>query len=134
MGIVYIIESVPATHYTGALAQFATEEEEFPGLAGDGVGEISGISVKSLDNLDWSVELWDADNNIIAAQLFKIADAIQQNIDGSLYYFYPISKVEWPIPVTCPKRTVTIALRNLSATNKTAGIAGAVTIFLNITK
>ena len=130
----YILASVPATHYTGELAQYAAEEEEFPGLAGDGVGVISGVSVKSIDNLDWQVELWDSDDNVVAAQSFTATTATQQDIDGTLYYFYPVADINWTIPVTCPKRTVTIALRNLSTNPKTAGTAGAVTILLNVAK
>lgn len=130
----YNIESVPATHYTGALAQYAAEGEEFPGLAGDGSGIISGISIKSREQLDWQVEVWDSYDNILMSKSFEATNANQQSISDVLYYFYPVADVEFPIPMTKPKGTVTIALRNLSSDSKTAGTNGAVTIFLNIMK
>lgn len=129
------LSSTEGTHYTTALSQGEAEEEEFPGLRGDGRGEILEISVRSNQNLDWQVELWDADDNVIASHTFDSTNAIQSTIDGTVYYFSTVSDLEWAIPMTVPKDTVTVALRNKSATAKdSSGNGGLCVIFMTVKK
>jgi hypothetical protein len=138
-GLNYIVSSVSDTHYTGALVQNQAEEEEFPGLRGDGKGCIKAIIIKSRENLAWQLELWDADDNILDRVLFDPAEATEQLISGTTWFFYatPVQNAmpfKWAIPLTVPKETVTVALRNMSAATKTAGDDGAVIVRLRIHK
>lgn len=114
--VTYNIKSTGSTHYTTAIAAGAAEEEEFPGLRGDGQGYIYGVGVRSKDNRDWAVEVWDADDNILA-----VVDLLSENaVESGSYYFTRADALEIPIPLTVPKETVTIALRNNGDTAKTA--------------
>jgi hypothetical protein len=128
----YNLITVAATHYTGALVKDAVESESVPGLRGDGNGCIKNIILKTTENLAWQLELYDKDGDVTAYHTFKESDGYQVN--GSGYFIYGISDVDWAIPLTIPNITVEIGLRNLSESSKTAGTDGAVVLKLVIVK
>ena len=131
----YNISSTSTSHYTLALPQGEAESEDFPGLRGDGNGEISQVSVRSAEALDWQIEVWDNDSHIINSHAFVAANDAEEVIIGSTtYYEYTVSDLNWSIPLTVPKATVTIAVRNNSSAAKSADTAGAITVTLNIRK
>ncbi len=128
----YILETIPATHYTGALTTDAVESESIPGLRGDGQGVIKNIILTSAENLAWQVELYDADGTIINYHKFAVGDGYQLNAVGT--YTYQISDADWSIPLTVPNITVEIGIRNRSEQSKSAGTDGAITLKLVIVK
>lgn len=131
----FVITSVAATHYTGALLENQVEVEAFPGLRGNEHGEIEGIIVKSLENLDWRVEMYDYSGNIINAHEFVSTDAIVEEVDEVTWYVYTYNPIEeWAIPVIVPAEAVNIGLRNKSSQAKTAGANGYVVVKFVICK
>lgn len=131
----YIVKSVAASHYTGALAENVAEIEAMPGLRGDGCGCIKSVQVRSVEALAWRVELLDKDSNVIAAHNFADTDGIQVTIDGTTLYHYTKNLDSgWSIPPTAPNVTVNVALRNMSSATKTAGANGAVVVSMTIEK
>lgn len=130
----YVLQTTTTTHYTGALAEGAVEIETFPGLRGDGQGEITAIEIESLQNLDWQVELLDQSNAIKHATRLIAANATEYTISGVKKYYYSVTDLNIPIPFEAGYNTVLIGLRNMSSTAKTAGAAGAVKVTLVIQK
>lgn len=116
----FLISSSVDSHYTGALAEGVAEEEEFPGLRGDGNGFINSISIKSNQNYAWQVEVWDGSDNPICIKSFEPTDASEA---GGNYY-YIANDLEWSIPLTVPKETVSVAIRNNSSSEKAAYDSG----------
>jgi hypothetical protein len=117
-----------ATQFTTAIADGATEVETIYGIRADGLGKISLITLKSKDNLPWSVELLDSNSNIIARKNFLKADGIY---DLTLASYCYCSEVNWPLI----KRTdllTKVQVRNLSGdgTAKTAGVSGYLSLIV----
>ena len=133
----YILSSTNGTHYSTAIAAGSVESESFPGLRGDGNGKIQSIAIKSNENLEWQVELYDKDGYIIAKHSFAATDA-QAVVASSVTYYYYTQTVKWLIPSTIPNTTVEIGIRNKSgqpkiAANTTTG-AGTLILTLNVEK
>lgn len=127
----YNISSTSTSHYTEALDQFESEQEDFPGFAGDGCGFVAHVAVRSLENLAWGVEILDNDDNILQSVTFTEEEA-KVNVVSSVTYYYYNREVRWSIPLT--RRAVQVALRNNSSTAKTAGTSGAVTVYFVLEK
>ena len=130
----YVLTSDSTTYYTDALVQNAVEVESFPGLRGDGNGKIKAITIRSKENLDWQIELYDKSGNILDFQAFPANTAVKYTGTDFNYSLAGQKYIEWQIPLTTPNVTVEIGLRNLSAAAKTTGSDGAVTIALTIEK
>lgn len=134
----YTLSSTNGTHYSTAISAGAAESEDFPGLAGDGAGMIRSLAIKSADNLDWQVELYDKNGYIIDKHSFVASEA-QEKVESAVsYYYYTKNQVGWNIPLTIPNTTVQIGIRNKSGqaktvTNTTTG-AGTLILTLNVIK
>jgi hypothetical protein len=127
-------KSVAATHFTGALEQGEVEVESFPGLRGDGIGEISTVTIQSKERLAWAFEVQDNSGNILGRVDFKEEDAQEDTVGSDIVYVYNARDVDIPITVACPNVCVQVGLRNNSATAKTAGDDGAVVVIIGFCK
>ena len=116
----FILNSTVGTHFADAIAASAAEEEDFPGLAADGDGNIQGIAIRSLDNFIWQFELWDSDDNIIASHQFAANEGTPQIISEVQYYFYTVDNLFMRIPISAKYRQQSTAVRNLSGSASTA--------------
>jgi len=132
-GLNYIINSSASSHFTGALATGSAETETFPRLRGDGNGCLTTVQVRSIENLTWQVEVYDNDDYIIHQVTLTDVDATAYTVDGVTWYFYSAS-IDWNVPLTVPKETVTVGLRNRSIQSKTAGAEGAVVVTFALVK
>ena len=134
----YTLSSTNGTHYSTAInGNGGVESETFPGLRGDGDGLIRSVSIRSSDNLNWQVELYDKNGYILAKHAFVASDAEETTESSDNYYYYS-QNVEWNIPLTIPNTTVEVGIRNKSGeskteTNTTTG-AGSFILTLNIEK
>lgn len=123
------VKSVAGTHFTTAIAPSNVETETSLGIRGDGKGCISAITIRSKENLAWQVEVYDA-NDTPLVYPFEAPDATESGD----YFYYSATDLDWPIPLTIPYETVTIGIRNMSGTAKTAGTAGELVVTLVLKK
>ncbi len=136
------VDSDKDTHFTGALAQNASEEENiaFPsdwGTLGVQKLNIRNISVLSDQPLSWELQFYatdgqgnaDADtNSFITSLIFDASDAKQN--DGTGLYSYDANPAHLPFVYHDEDNTSEfhLTLVNRSAAAKTAGAAGEVKV------
>ena len=132
----YKLETTSTSHFTSAIAANGTtpEIETFPGLRGDGLGEITSICIESMENLDWQVELMNQSYAVKEKVLFEASHATEYTISGVKKYYYSATDLNIPVPFEGGYDTVLVGLRNMSTTAKTAGTAGALTVTLVVQK
>ena len=130
----YTLKAASATYYTTAIAGGGgIEIENFPALRSAGIGEITGITVQSVEKRAWAVEVQDYDENILSRHAFTEDEAVQVSVDdANLYTYYVSLDTPWPIPLIQGYETTPVGLRNMSDTAKTAGTDGAVTVILHV--
>lgn len=130
----YKLKSTSTSHYTTAISKNGgVEVENFPGLRSDGQGIISGITIQSVQNLAWQVEVQDYDLNVLNRHKFAASDSELIDVNGTMTHVYNINFTEpWNIPLIPKYETTSIGLRNMdTVSDKIAGTSGAVTIILD---
>lgn len=123
------ISSDSSTQFTSLLAQNEVETETLYGIRADGNGLIRNISILSVDNLAWQVELYSASGGIIGKIAIPSTEAVLVTVDGVDYYAYTY-QVEWYVPQASSTLTCTLGVRNLSAASKSGALI--LTIIYNI--
>lgn len=134
--VTYQLISTAASHYTDAIAaNGGVEIESFPGLRSDGWGCIEAITIQSLENLAWQVELQDYSENVLRKHSFTENDGQQLDVNGTMVWVYNASlNPEWGVPSIPAYDTTPVGLRNMSSSAKTTGASGAVTVIITVRK
>jgi hypothetical protein len=146
MAFSYKVVTDKDTHFTGAIAQNASEEENvalpaaLAGVNGDARGIIRAFTVLSDQNLDWqlifcSKDIFtdtdlDIDSTMLTYRFTASTDALQIGGTGPYYYF----KDGLELPYVDEDKTgeLHISLVNRSATGKNAGATGEVVVKIYI--
>lgn len=121
------------THFTGALAMNAKEDESITGLLANSI-MIRGVNAQSIQNLKYRLIFWgssefdNADTNIdsyVSDVVLDFTDTLSAfRIAGAGQYYLDVGGLE--IPLNTANLTLYCSLQNLSATSKLAGSTGAV--------
>ena len=125
----YVIETDPLTEFTEPLGVNAVETEVIKGLRADGRGYIKNVALRTVDNSDWRVELWDGNSNIIAFHNFINSDGMKNIVSGIIYYCYSIP-VNWAVPLNDGIWTTTMGIRSMSV----EGTNGSIKLLLLVEK
>lgn len=133
------IRSDKDTHFTGALAQNAGEDENLTGLSVNS-GMIENISLQADQNLDWDIYLYatdgfddtDLDNDTLLGVVRFVASDGQQ-IGGSNQYYYSTVSSSYafrPFQYIDDDGTneIHVKLVNRNATAKNSGATGEVVL------
>lgn len=121
------------THFTGAIVQWATEEENLGGLIANKV-RITGIAIQSDQQLDYRVVLFsrdtfanadlDVDTFYTEVELDMVSYGFQ--IAGAGQYYMAVNGLSVDYEDLDGSGELHIALQNLSAVAKNAGATGEV--------
>jgi hypothetical protein len=145
MGFQYNVRSDKDTHFTGAIAQNAGEDESITlpgclaGINGNARGNVKSITVISDQNLAWELNLWrsathgtaDIDTDKwLARWAFVAADGVQ--LAGAGSYLYYIDSLDIPYVDSDNSGKLHVTLTNRSATAKNAGATGEVIVDVRI--
>jgi ABC-type glycerol-3-phosphate transport system substrate-binding protein len=142
MAFSYKVATDKDSHFTGAIAQNASEEENIvlpaalAGVNGDARGTIRAIAVLSDQALDWQLVFCskdvftdadlDVDSCIVTYAFTASADALQ--IGGSGPYHYFKDGLALPYVDEDYSGELHVALVNRSVTGKNAGATGEVVV------
>jgi len=132
-----IIESDTATHFTGAIVQFAHETENITGLSDNRVF-IRGINAQSIQKLKYRLIFWkkdifddttlNADSYVDDVILDFTNDESAFRIAQTNQYYLNISSLETLYEDDDESTELHCSLQNLSPTSKIAGALGEVQI------
>lgn len=136
------IDTVKTTHFTGALAQNAIEEENIAmptnwGLVLHNKAVISNITIDSDQNLDWEVQFYAKDtqsdtdedtDSFITSFFFSSSDGKQNAGTGLWKYDANPAHKEFDYEDEDRTSEWHITLVNRSVTAKTAGAAGSLKV------
>jgi hypothetical protein len=129
------------THFTGAIAQNAKEDENITlpgaldGIGGNARGYIRGIMIQSDENLAWELAFWSSDtfddttlddDDFLSRWSFAAADGVR--FGGANQYYYYIEGLEIPYVDDDKSGELHMSLVNRSAASKTAGAGGEVVV------
>lgn len=129
----YIVKSDKDTHFTGALAQNAHEEESLQLHARRNRCVILDVTVLSDQNLAWDVYFWSTDafdnadldlDSAIGKVSFVVADGEQ--IGGTGAYRYHANGLAIPYNDEDETGELHVSVVNRSGTSKNAGATGEV--------
>lgn len=130
-----MVWSDKATHFTGALAQNAKEDETLLLDEGMSTIEITQICLQADQRLEWDIFLWGtvgADNTNLDLDFFIERIHFYKNdgvrIAGANQYYYAISNVSIGYKNRDRQSQIYLSLVNRSATSKNAGASGEVKI------
>lgn len=132
-----IIESDTASHFTGAIAQFAQETENITGLSDDRIF-IRGINAQSIQKLKYRLIFWKTDtfDDTVLNDDSYIDDIILDftneesafQIEQTNQYYLNISSLEILYEDADATNEIHCSLQNLSPTSKNAGATGEIQI------
>lgn len=133
--VFYSINSDKDYHFTGALAQYAKEDENLSGLI-TGKIRIVGISLQSDQNLDYRVIFWKRDIfNNTDLDLDRFCGEVELDlptygfqIAGAGQYYLDVRGLDIDYEDEDGTHKLHVSLMNLSATGKNAGATGEVAI------
>lgn len=147
MPFIYTAVSDKDSHFTGAIAQNASEEENITlptaldGVNGNARGIIRGVTIVSDQGLDWELYFFgsdlfsetsdmDTDGYLGRCKFTATTDGIQIGGTGNFYYY----KDGLEIPYLDADKTgeLHVALVNRSATGKNAGATGEIVVKVHI--
>jgi hypothetical protein len=141
MSFTYSVRTDKDTHFTGAIAQNAKEDENvvlpgaLDGIRGNARGYIKGIMIQSDENLAWELAFWSTDgfentdldlDTFISRWSFVVADGVR--FGGTGQYYYYIEGLKIPYVDEDNTGELHMSLVNRSAAAKTAGAAGEVVV------
>lgn len=129
------IKSDKDTHFTGAIAQYATEEENITGLESNKI-TITGVSIQSDQALDYNVMLFGTDGFAAADmdvdEFFDFIDlklsSLGIRVGGAGQYYYARTGLAIDYEDEDASNELHVALQNASAAGKNAGATGEVKI------
>lgn len=133
---VQLVRTDKDTHFTGALAQNASEDENIAGLNAN-AGRIRSVIVLSDENLDWEIQFYskdtfrnaDADlDALLERVVFVAADGKQDG--GTGLYRYAFTGLDIPYQDLDATSELHISLVNRSAAGKSAGASGEVVVLV----
>jgi hypothetical protein len=145
MAFQYAVRTDKDTHFTGAIAQNAKEDENISlpvaleGMNGNARGLIRTIMLQSDQNLAWELAFWSGDgfdstdvdlDTFISRWTFAVADGIRYGGAGQYYYY--IEGLALPYVDDDNSGELHLSLVNRSATGKNAGGTGEVAVELSI--
>lgn len=142
MAFIYTVATDKDAHFTGSIAQNASEEENIAlptylaGVNGNARGIIKGFTIISDQNLDWQLVFFgtdgfadtdiDLDTCLASYKFTASTDALQIGGSGSYYYFK--DGLELPYEDADKTGELHVALVNCSATSKNAGATGEIVV------
>lgn len=141
----YKIRTDKDTHFAGAIAQNASEEENIvlpvgiQGINGNGEIIIRSIMLQADQNLSWELMFWATDgfanadldlDTFISRWTFAVADGVQ--IGATAQYYYYIEGLDIPVRDEDSTGELHISLVNRSATGKNSGATGEVVVQLSV--
>lgn len=133
------------THFTGALAQDAKEDEnivvpaQLSGINGRVNGTIRSLMLQSDQNLAWELAFWGSDttastdldvDTFLSRWSFAVADGVRYGGAGQYYYY--IEGLAIPYEDADRSGELHVSLCNRSATGKNAGATGEVVVAVEI--
>jgi len=135
--VFYIAESDKDTHFTGALTQYAKEDENITGLLAEKV-RITGIGILSDQQLHYKVLFWykdtfddsDLDVDEYCGEVDLDIPTYGFQIDGSGKWYLDIRNLHLDYHDLDATKELHISLMNMSTTSKNAGATGEVKLFV----
>jgi len=131
----YSISSDKDTHFYGALAQYAKEDENITGLVGDKI-RITGVSIQGDEDLDFYLMFWntddfentdmDVDDFCSMVHLDMSSNAIR--IGAANQYYYALDDLAIDYEDEDGTQELHVSLYCADAAGKTAAAAGEVAI------
>lgn len=129
------IASDKDSHFAGAIAQYATEEENLTGLIGNKI-KITGVSIQSDQALDYRLILFskdsfadtDLDSDKFIGELELDLPSYGFRIAGANQYYMAVTGLNICYEDEDETNEIHVALQNLSATGKNAGATGEVKV------
>jgi hypothetical protein len=130
MTVIWTVRSDKDTHFTGAIAQNAKEDENLTGMAANKI-RIKRVTCQSDENLAWEIQLWETDtfddvdldlDSYKASVIWAAADAMQ--IGAANQWYYDSGALDIPCEDLDGTFELHISLCNRSAAAKTAGANG----------
>lgn len=123
------------THFTGALAQYAKEDENVTGLASNNI-RITNIAIQSDQNLHFWLVFWATDgfdNTDLDTDTFKGAVELDLSVwglqpGGANQYYMSLEDVNLDYTDSDGTRELHTSLYNEDATSKNAGATGEVKV------
>jgi hypothetical protein len=131
--VFYDIASDKDTHFTGALNQYAKEDENLTNLLGNKI-RITGITIEADQALDFWVMFWnkdtfdntDLDLSTFIGMVELDLSTYGQRVGGSGQYYMSLEKVDLDCEDKDATNELHCSLFNASATAKNAGATGEV--------
>ncbi len=123
------------THFTGAIAQNAKEDENLAGLVSNKI-RITGVSIQAKENLNFRLIFWgtdgfddtNLDNDKFQAETKLDIPTYGYRIGGANQYYLDMRGVEIDYEDLDRTQELHISLMCLSAAGKTAGANGEVVV------
>jgi hypothetical protein len=141
MPFAYTVRTDKDTHFTGAIAQNAKEDENLTlpgtlrGTNGNARIAIRSIMLQSDQNLSWELIFWSTDgfdntdldlDTFLSRWTFAVADGVQ--IAGANQFYYYIEGLDIPYVDADNTGELHVSLVCRSAAGKTAGAGGEVVV------
>lgn len=133
----YTVSSDKDTHFTGAIAQYAKEDENLTGLLGN-KARITNIAIQADQALDFYLAFWrtdgfddtdlDLDTFCGMVELDLATYGIQPG--GANQYYMSLEGVDIDYEDEDVSNELHLSLYNASATSKNAGATGEVVVFI----
>jgi|GEM_PF-3547506 len=131
--VFYDIASDKDTHFTGALNQYAKEDENLTNLLGNKI-RITGITIEADQALDFWVMFWNSDSfdntdldlSTFIGMVELDLSTYGQQVGGSGQYYLSLEKVDLDYEDDDGTQELHCSLYNASATAKNAGATGEV--------
>jgi len=138
----YEARSDKDTHFTGAIAKGAKEDESLTGLQSNNI-IIKSIVIISKELIDWAPLFWDKNtfddadldvDSFMAGQAQLFLGSMAEPFDSKYYYFYPELNMPYKDTDASKELHVSLMVEAASANAKAAGAGGEVIIrvFYNI--
>lgn len=132
-----VIESDKDTHFAGALAQFAKEDENLTGLLSDNI-RITGIGILSDQQLKYKALFWykdsfeDADLDVdeFCGEVELDIPTYGFQVGGAGTWYLDIRNLHLDYIDTDASKELHVSLLNMSAVAKIAGANGEVKLFI----
>jgi len=133
--VIYKLVTDKDTHFTGAILQNATEEENLTGLVSNRI-RITGVAIQADQQLDFRVAFFRtdgfADTNLdldtFQSEVELDLPSYGWRIAGAGQYYMVVNSLDIPYEDADKTYELHVALQNLSATAKNAGATGEVVV------
>ena len=131
----YLIRSDKDSHFTGALGQYAKEDENLVGMITN-KGRISGITLESDQQLWYKVLIWskdtfddtDLDLDTLIGEIDMKLNIYGWQVNGTGTWYMDMRNLAVDIMDEDNSNELHISLMNMSGTGKAAGSSGEVVV------